>query len=546
MLSNEQTQLKRELSGLVNQIGIDRTNPTTLLQAFFAEHDNISENDMQVFADVLNIPPVEVYSILSFYPSLSAKYRSKYVFRLCQASCCWMADDNDLADHLEKALGISFGESTPDGLFSLVESDCLGFCDQAPVLQVNDQIYTQIDPSKVDQIIQACKDGKLDDSDPVPTSHIGSLSLDSIQPYTGIKAVVKKPQAEILASPSHQDTNRKLSFEDKNKFSVAISNGVDYILCNADEGEPFAFSNRTLLASHLDYVIEGMAIAAYVCRASKGILYLPQRYAYLQAYLQTRLDEYRRKNILGVNLFEKDGFAFDIEIRVGPGEYIGREETTLISALEGHRPEPAKFIEAQHSYLVKSVDTFAWLAYLCATEQEWPSDADKKLSLTPKICSISGDCQTPGVYEIPAGKSISEVLKMSAGEKAQVVQIGGISGKCYPKSAFEETLKMEDLSEANSIIIYGPQRDLLSVAENILKFFSKTSCGQCVPCRNGVPILLEYVSKLIHRNKKDKISTSSREIRSLAETVHLTSKCSLGQSAPVAFLSILDILMSDQ
>ena len=530
MLSTEQAQIKQEIITLVDQNSYDRSNLIKILQSFSHTHDKISSFDMQVIADLLEIPPVEVHSILSYYPSLKNNSQAKYNFRLCRAPISGFSEEKETISYLEEKLGIPYGGYSDDNLFSLDMTECAGLCDQTPVLLINNQLYAKVEAQKIDQVIQSCKDGKLLPSDDFPNSIKNTLSFGSVKPYSGLKTIQSKPRAEIIealqsASKPYHGNSTSISGD----FNLAINNGVDTIVCNIDEGEPFTYKDRALLKDHLDIILEGMAISAYVCNASRGILYLPSRYAYMLEFLQSHVND----------LSSLANFASNIEVFISPAPYAGRENSMLISVLEGSRPEPSTIHESQNSYLIKSVDTFAWVAYLCATYGSLPQDIESELSALPMIAAISGDCAQPGVYELQPGITISEMLKLAEAKQVQAVQLGGISGKLIPSGAFEMPISPHDLADKSAILIYSEERDLIQVSREILTYFTRQSCGQCIPCRIGIPYLLDFIT-CAEKGQKPRVSVS--EIRSLAETIHLTSKCSLGRSAPEAFLSVLDIL----
>ena len=287
-----------------------------------------------------------------------------------------------------------------------------------------------------------------------------------------------------------------------------------------------------------------MTIAAYTVQASKGIFYLRGEYTYLKDHLQSVIDNRKAKNLLGENIMNKEGFNFDIEIRMGAGAYICGEETALIESIEGQRGEPRNrppfpvdtgFMG--HPTVVNNVETFAWICTILNKGADWFKENGTEKSTGLKLFSVSGDCEKPGVYEYPMGITISELLEKVGGEDAKAVQVGGASGHCVPRKDFDRTIAFEDIATGGSIIVFGPNRDMLKIAENFLDFFVEESCGQCTPCREGNAKLLEG----IHLLKQGLCSMGYLlELCSLAETMQVASKCGLGQSSPNAFLSIVE------
>jgi len=287
-----------------------------------------------------------------------------------------------------------------------------------------------------------------------------------------------------------------------------------------------------------------MTIGALAIGAQCGIVYLRAEYSYLRPHLEEVLARRRQQGWLGKGIGGREGFDFDIQIRMGAGAYVCGEETALIESLEGHRGEPRNRppFPIDTGYLgrptiVNNVETFAWVVCILAWGADWFRSHGTDKSSGYKLFSVSGDCARPGVYEFPMGITVAELLKEVGGEGAKAVQVGGASGQCVPAAHFDRTIAYEDVPTGGSIIVFGPQRDMLDVAENFLAFFVDESCGQCTPCREGVPKLLEGVAML----KRGKCSMGYlNELCSLGETLQLASKCGLGQSAPNAFLSIVE------
>ncbi len=229
---------------------------------------------------------------------------------------------------------------------------------------------------------------------------------------------------------------------------------------------------------------------------------------------------------------------------MGAGAYVCGEETALIESLEGQRGEPRNRppFPIDTGYLgnptiVNNVETFAWVVCILAKGAKWFKDIGTVKSTGLKLFSVSGDCRQPGVYEFPMGITVDELLKRVGGEGAKAVQVGGAAGQCVPAAQFERTIAFEDVPTGGSIIIFGPHRDMLRVAENFLEFFADESCGQCTPCRQGTPKLIEGV-KMLQQGHCSMHYLA--ELRSLGETMQVASKCGLGQMAPNAFLSIVE------
>ena len=292
-----------------------------------------------------------------------------------------------------------------------------------------------------------------------------------------------------------------------------------------------------------------MAIAGRAVGAESGILYLRAEYGYMRETLDKLLEKLRANNLLGKGILGDKAFNFDIVVRMGMGAYVCGEETALIESLEGRRGEPRNRFPfpVQAGYqgmptVVNNVETFATVSCIMEKGPEWFSKVGTKQSAGFRLLSISGDCKKPGIYEVPFGISLNDLLKLTGGEGAKAIQVGGASGTCVPAKDFGRKLAFEDLATGGSIIIFGPKRNMFDVADNFQAFFAEESCGQCTPCRIGNVKLLEGVKEL---KKEGANPVIVKNMRDLAKTMPLSSKCGLGQSCQTALLSILDNFSGD-
>ncbi|NLI16316.1 MAG: dehydrogenase [candidate division Zixibacteria bacterium] len=379
------------------------------------------------------------------------------------------------------------------------------------------------------------------------TQNTNKLTYSTITPKIGLTSALSKTPTEvidvIIASQLKGRGGAGFPTGMKWKFAADSSGDIKYVICNADEGEPGTFKDRLILTDYADLVFEGMTIGAYAIGSTHGLLYLRGEYTYMRSHLEKVLADRRKNNLLGKDICGKKGFNFDIEIRMGSGAYVCGEETALIESLEGHRGEPRNrppfpvdtgFFDQPS--IVNNVETFAWATCICAKGADWFKSIGTDKSAGPKIFSISGDCEKPGVYEFPFGVSIAQLLKEVGGTNAKAVQVGGASGICVPASEFNRKIAFEDVPTGGSIIIFGQHRDMLQVAKNFMEFFVEESCGQCTPCRDGNAVILRGIEML---ERGECTTKYLEELCALGETMQLASKCGLGQSSPNAFISIV-------
>ncbi len=327
-------------------------------------------------------------------------------------------------------------------------------------------------------------------------------------------------------------------------LTAASLSDEKFIICNADEGEPGTFKDRVLLIEYPELVLDGMVIAAYTIGAQQGIVYLRGEYEYLLKPLQDYLEGMRKDNLLGKNILGKQGFSFDITVFLGSGAYVCGEETALIESLEGHRgearnrpPYPVNTGYMGKPTIVNNVETLASVPHIIVKGSAWYKKLGTGVSTGSKLFSVSGDCDKPGVYELPWGTKISELLKLVEAKNTKAVQVGGASGFCYNKNQFNRALAYEDAATGGSIMIFNENRDMLRVLDNFMEFFVDESCGQCTPCRIGNVKMLEGV-KMIQRG--DYTFAYINKLKELGKSMQVASKCGLGQSSPNAFLSILE------
>ncbi|MBN2176081.1 MAG: SLBB domain-containing protein [Demequinaceae bacterium] len=375
------------------------------------------------------------------------------------------------------------------------------------------------------------------------------MTLASIEADAGLKAALALDAPGVVAEVKDSGLKGRggAGFPTGLKWELAAaapsSDGKRYVICNADEGEPGTFKDRLILSEWPDLLFEGMTIAGYAIGAQEGIVYLRHEYAYMIEALEGRLERRRKAGLLGDGILGKKDVSFDIHIHLGSGAYVCGEETALIESLEGKRGEPRNrppFPVVSGLFgkptTVNNVETFAWIAAILGKGAKWFSAIGTERSKGPKLLSISGDVERPGVYEFPFGVTIAELLKATGGEKAKAVIVGGASGHCLPPSDFSRAIAFEDVATGGAVIVIGPNRDLLDVVENIMEFFVDESCGQCIPCRIGNVKILEGIKAL----KKGECSSEQLlDLTGLGDTMQVSSKCGLGQSSPNVFLSMV-------
>ncbi|MCE9636493.1 MAG: iron hydrogenase [Planctomycetes bacterium] len=319
------------------------------------------------------------------------------------------------------------------------------------------------------------------------------------------------------------------------EFTRAASGSRKFVVCNADEGEPGTFKDRVVLTEIPDRVFAGMTIAGYAIGASEGILYLRAEYAYLRRFLEDVLAQRRADNLLGRVIAGKAGFDFDIRIQMGAGAYVCGEETALLSSCEGLRGDPKTRppFPAEKGYLgcptsVNNVETLCGVTKIMEGGPATFASYGSPGCTGTKLLSVCGDCRQPGVYEVPMGTKLSEVLHLAGAENAAAVQVGGPSGQMVGPAEFHRTISYDDLGTGGSVMVFGPRRDLLEVVRNFVAFFAEESCGYCTPCRVGNVLLLRGVDRVIAGRGEP---ADLAEFERIARTMKSASRCGLGQTS---------------
>lgn len=537
-----------------------------IARAVQSEFRGISQQSIDTIADEIRVPRVTVEACVSFYSFLSVEQKGDITIRLCDDVPDRLAGYATVRDAFVEALGIPLGGTTPDGRFTLERTACIGLSDQAPAALVNEVPITDLSSDRAREIVASLRQHgdprrlvrKLGDGNNAH-SRIQSMVHNNLQ-YPGEilfspyhrgeairKAVAMSPAEVIRAVKTARLRGRGgAGFPTGMKWEFAREVEADrkFVICNADEGEPGTFKDRVLLTERPERVFAGMTIAAYALGASEGVLYLRGEYAYLLPFLEQRLERRRDEGLLGESIAGKQGFDFDIRIQMGAGAYVCGEETALINSLEGNRGDPrdrppfpaSKGFQASPT-VVNNVETLCCVTRILEAGPATFCEFGTPQSAGTKLLSVSGDCRLPGIYEVPFGISLREVLELAGGEMAAAVQVGGPSGKLVGPADFDRRICFDDLATGGAIVVFGPERDLLSIVAAYTEFFIEEGCGHCTPCRAGMPAMLDLLARV--RDGRGEPVDLDR-LRELGDTIRRTSRCGLGQTAPNPILSSLE------
>ena len=326
-----------------------------------------------------------------------------------------------------------------------------------------------------------------------------------------------------------------------------------YMICNADEGDPGAFMDRSVLEGDPHSLIEGMTIGAFAIGASRGFVYVRAEYPLAVSRLSKALEQARECGMLGENIFGSN-FSFDIEIRMGSGAFVCGEETALINSIEGKRgePRPRPPFPAQEGLwgmpsVLNNVETYANVPAIILNGADWYSSFGTAESKGTKVFALAGSVNNTGLVEVPIGTPLGELIYdigggIKDGKKFKAAQIGGPSGGCIPKENLNVPLDYSSLKELGAImgsgglIVMDESSCMVDVAKFFLDFVQEESCGKCVPCRVGTKRMLEMVTRICDgEGRKGDIE----KLIQLGEQICETSLCGLGQTASNPVLSTI-------
>ncbi len=538
--------------------GIADGAPDRLLQFLCViqnRYSHIPTTAVQLLAERLHIPPVQILAVVDFYAFLHRQPRGDFDIRFSDNITDRMLGSVPLFNRLCENLGVEPGQPRADGRVSVDLTSCTGICDQGPALLINGLVISRLTKDRIDKMV-----GLIEAGTPIsdwPASFF--LVEDNIQRQdkllssefvnnNAIETLALKGRDALLYGLDDSGLRGRggAGFKTATKWRMCRDAPADerYVVCNADEGEPGTFKDRVLLNRYADCIFEGMTLCAGIIGATQGFLYLRGEYFYLRGALEQTLQKRRDTNRLGNNILGQQGFDFDIEIHLGAGAYICGEESALIESLEGKRgiprnrpPFPVTSGYRNLPTVVNNVETFVAAARIATFGAAWFRSAGTEKSSGTKLLSVSGDCASPGIYEYPYGVSVRQILEDCGASDAQAVQISGAAGAPIPAREFDRKIAFEDIPTGGSFMIFNQQRDLLEMVQNFTRFFRHESCGFCTPCRVGGALMQDLVEKVVvgHATRYD-----LQEMRNIGQVMQETAHCGLGITAPNSVLDTLD------
>ncbi len=579
-------QIKQEICDRVQAIvARHRDQPGNLLPILKEAQEILGHipRDMQdVIAGELNIAGSPLFGSMSFYSMFAWQPKGRYVVRVCESPPCQVNGADNILEAIQEELGVGVGDITPDRLFTLEVSPCLGACEVAPAMQINEIVHGNLTREKVRKILGDYRADKVADYRKLPYStldfrqfkrapqelvlldNVGQIDPENLNDYLARGGYGALRQAVTAMTPEAVIEEVKASglrgrggagFPTGLKWSYTLPLAAPkYIICNADEGEPGTFKDRYLMEGDPHKVLEGMALAGYAVGAGQGYIYCRGEY-YLSRYrLEQAIKQARAQGCLGEKLWGTD-FSFDVEVRSGAGSYVCGEETALIESLEGKRgfprlkpPYPGVAGAWGRPTIVNNVETLASVPAIISRGGKWYKTLGTPDTPGTKIYQVVGQVRTPQPVEAPVGLPLRELIQeygggLRPGRTFKMCQTGGASAGLVTAAALDTPLDFASLAAvggalgSGTMLVMDDSTCVVDFLRSVAVFFAHESCGQCTPCREGTHWMLEALTR---------ISRGGGQMEDLAFLKRLSaalvdaSFCPLGQSAPTAFLSALE------
>ena len=509
---------------------------------------------------------------------------------ICGGTGCTSSGSAALLSALEEELKIR----GLDDEIKVVKTGCFGLCELGPIMIVYPEgtFYSRVTPEVIPEIVEEhLLKGRpvtrlvYDETD-VPLPEGQSVSLSDTNFYKKQKRValrncgVINPEVidEYIAMDGYQALGKCLTemtpaeviqlisdsglrgrggagFPTGTKWNFAAKSVSDkkYVVCNADEGDPGAFMDRSVLEGDPHAVLEAMAIAGYAIGADEGYIYVRAEYPIAVKRLEIAIKQAREYGLLGKDIFST-GFNFDIQLRLGAGAFVCGEETALLTSIEGHRGEPrprppfpaVKGLFGQPT-IINNVETLANIPQIILKGAEWFASMGTEKSKGTKVFALGGKIRHTGLVEIPMGTTLREIIYeigggIPNGKKFKAAQTGGPSGGCIPASLIDTKVDYDSLIAIGSMmgsggmIVMDEDNCMVDIAKFFLEFTVDESCGKCTPCRIGTRRMLEILQRIVDGKGED---GDIERLEELAQTIKSTSLCALGQTAPNPVLSTL-------
>lgn len=542
-----------------------------LLPALHAAQDLYGCLPEQVVKELgkgLKVPLADIYGVIEFYEMFYLHPTGKKIIKVCSDPSCAIAGADAVLEAICEHLDTALDSNTPDGEYRIERAPCLGICDQAPVVQVGNQVVVKAIPEAAHEIflgIGVPANGHIGGDARRITTNCGNGFPTSLEDYlvsggyTALNRVLSLTPTQIIETVKQSGLAGRggAAFPTGIKWEAVANTDSDtkYVVCNADESEPGTFKDRALLEGDPHLILESMLIAGYAVGASKGYIYVRGEYQNAFNILTKALEDARAGLYIGQDILGS-GFNFDIEMRKGAGAYICGEETALFESMEGKRgfprvkpPYPTTHGLFMKPTLINNVETLANIPYIMHKGADEYRRLGTEGSPGTKLLCVSGDVRQPGLYEIEFGTSLKRLIIEYAGgipngENLQAVLIGGAAGAFISPEQIDIKLTFEDLNQtgtplgSGAVIVFDDSRVIMDMLVRIGRFFAHESCGKCYPCQLGTQRQYE----ILKRTASGKPLTGDIErLTDVGWSMSDASICGLGQTAANAVRSAVNL-----
>ncbi|MFY9921566.1 MAG: NAD(P)H-dependent oxidoreductase subunit E [Mycobacterium sp.] len=518
----------------------------------------LPREELEALAREHKRPLYEIQGLVSFYPHFRTEPPTGVTVRVCHDLACWLNGAEDRIAQLREQYGDA-------GDVEVVEISCPGRCDIAPAATVDEQPVRLDD---VDTLVDAKRSGDNDLGAVVAYGPEGGWPNDPYGPgeprYQVLRAllsgvitpqqVIDNLQASGLRGMGGAGFPTGKKWELVRGEEAVDGSGIKYAICNADESEPGTFKDRQLLAEQPHLVLEGLLMGMVVTGAEEGWVFIRHEYGPEEAVLHAEIENLREQGLIGDDVLGS-GRRLSLDIFTSPGGYILGEETALIECMEGHRGEPRNKPPFPGVWglwgrptLMNSVETFADIPIILSRGAQWWQDQGLGDSDGLKFFAVSGHVERPGVYCVPMGTTIRDLLDLAGGVAGgaalESVQPGGASSNFLGPDHLDVPLDFGALAEAGSmlgsgaVVVIAAGTDSLAAATNVLRFFRNESCGKCVPCRVGSTKAHDLLTDTLRAGGELDEGRRARLLE-LELTMRKTSICGLGQVALGPVVSVM-------
>lgn len=518
-------------------------------------------------AQALKTPASRAYGVASFYSMLALRPRPKNVLRVCNGPVCWLCGSDKVHQAIEAQI-----QEHPD--WTVESTSCLGLCDRAPAVLVNDEQAGPISLDRAGELFQDWRGRPTDYSHARPGElrvmmvKAGQIDPDSLVSalqhgaYCGLSQALARSPEEVLTEVETSGLAGRggagFPVGRKWRFVAQANRTPKYIICNADESEPLIFKDRVLIDTNPHQILEGMAIAGYACGAEEAFIYIRGEYEHQARRLERAIQQAEAAGILGDHV-QGSAFSFHVHVHRGAGAYICGEETALIESLEGKRgeprlrpPYPPSFGYHGYPTLVNNVESYAAVPAILCNGGKWYRSLSNAQIPGTKMYMVLGHVQRPGLFEAPFGLTLRQVIEdygggMLPGSTFQFALTGGAAGTIVPPQLLDIPIDYASGSKgvtlgAGAFLICDQSVSPVAFLSELLRFFSHESCGKCTPCRVGTHRSLQILTRLTAGQGQP---GDVAELHALAENLLDASFCGLGQSVYTPMKSALTHFAQD-